>query len=70
MAMHGHIYDPKRDVDPAGVAGAGGVAGLLEQFESGDSTSGGLGIIHLEIVLCPSYFHCLHSKRNLLYFLF
>jgi hypothetical protein len=41
MALHGHIYDPKRDTDEGAPAGSGGLAGLLEQFESGDGSGGG-----------------------------
>lgn len=47
MAMHGHIYDPKRDVDEGGAGGAGGIAGLMEQLESADggAAAGGLPMI-------------------------
>lgn len=39
MAMHGHIYDPKRDVDEGGAAG-GGLASWMEQMDSGAAESG------------------------------
>lgn len=46
MALHGQIYDPKRDLDEGGAAGAGGLAGLMEQFEAGDAgAAGGLAMI-------------------------
>jgi hypothetical protein len=40
MAMHGHIYDPKRDVDEGGAAGGGGLASWMEQMDSGAAESG------------------------------
>ena len=46
MALHGKIYDPKTDVDEPG-SGSGGLAGMLEQFESseGGGAAGGLPMI-------------------------
>ena len=43
MALHGQIYDPKRDTDEGAPAGSGGLAGLLEQFESGGGADGAGG---------------------------
>jgi hypothetical protein len=38
--MHGHIYDPKRDVDEGGSPSGGGMASWMEQMDSGAAESG------------------------------
>ena len=45
MAMHGQVWDPKKDGDGDGLGGAGktGIEKMMESMESGDA--GGLPMV-------------------------